>query len=372
MGNNVTYLWIRSRIIALGVVLSACYWVIESIIDSYAFASGTVTEQVFSPKPDELWMRAVITFLILAFSAYANFLVLKHRRLEEICRESDRTRQALLNSAGDGAMLVSTDGTIDALNDKAAEALGAETSRIIGKNIFDLLPPDVASERRESARIVTETGRPLQFEDERDGRWYNVTIYPVTDDENGVVQLAVFGREITETKKMELELTRLSITDDLTGLYNQRHFIEKIEEEVDRARRVGYSLCLVIFDVDDFKTYNDTYGHLKGNEILKAIGAITLHSIRKDVDSAYRFGGDEFALILPYADNDTADEIIERIVSRTTGRLEGVTISSGIAVLGDGISAHDLIHLADQFMYRQKESSPTNRVAKGRRRTRGR
>jgi diguanylate cyclase (GGDEF)-like protein/PAS domain S-box-containing protein len=365
-------IWKKSRIITLGVVLSVCYWFVESIVDSYVFSTGTVMEQVFSPKPNELWMRGVITFLILAFSAYANSLVVKHRGLEEVCRESDKTRQALLNAAGDGAMLLSTDGTIDALNEKAAEALGTEPDQIIGKNVFDLLPPDISSRRRESGRIVTETGRPFQFEDERDGRWYHVTIYPVTDDESAVVQWAVFGREITETKKMEQELMRLSITDDLTGLYNQRHFIEKIDEEVERARRVGYSLCLVIFDVDDFKTYNDTYGHLKGNEILRAIGTITLRSIRKDVDSAYRFGGDEFALILPYSDRDTADEIIERIASRTKGRLGGVTISSGIATLTDGISTHDLIHLADQFMYRQKETGAGNRVPRGRQRTKRR
>jgi diguanylate cyclase (GGDEF)-like protein/PAS domain S-box-containing protein len=292
----------------------------------------------------------------------------KYRRLEEVCRESDQTRQALLNATAEGAMLLSLDGTIDALNAKASKELGISQADAVGKNVYDLMTPEAASRRTARGETVVETGRPLRFEDERDGRWHDVNIYPVTDDNGLIVQLAVFAREITETKKMERELTRLSITDDLTGLFNQRHFMEKIEEEVDRAGRVGYPLCLVIFDVDNFKSYNDTYGHLRGNDILKAIGEITLHSVRRDVDSAYRFGGDEFALILPYAERATAEEIVERISLRTGDELGGVTISYGIAVHGNGISVYDLIHSADRLMYTNKESTVNDHAVNSRRR----
>lgn len=370
MRNPTVHVWTESGIVTLGVILAVCYWFVEAIIDWYVFASGTIIEQMFFPKADELWMRAVIAGLIVAFSIYANSLVARHKRLEELCREKDETQQALLNATAEGAMLLSLDGTIDTLNDKAAQALGAHPADVVGKNIYDLMPRDAATRRRARGKIVVETRRPLRFEEERDGRWYDVNIYPVTDDRGAVVRWAVFAREITETKKMEQELTRLSITDDLTGLFNQRHFMEKLEEEVDRAGRIGYPLCLAIFDVDNFKSYNDTYGHLRGNEILKAIGEITLHSIRKDVDSAYRFGGDEFALILPYAERSTADEIIERIGLRTTDELGGVTISCGIAMLDGGIDVHDLIHSADQLMYKQKEIMGNNRAVDNRRRTR--
>ncbi len=368
MKSRVKHVWSNSSIVALGVMLVACYWLIESTVDSYVFASGTIIQQVFSPEPEELWMRVVIAGLILGFSIYAHSLVARYRRIEELCRESDKTQQALLNATAEGAMLLSLDGTIDALNAKAAEGFGTPPADLVGKNVYDFLSPEVASRRRERAEIVVLTKRPLRFEDEQDGRWHDVNIHPIIDDGGMVVQWAVFTREITETKKMERELTRLAITDDLTGLFNQRHFVDKIEEEADRAGRVGYPLCLVIFDVDNFKSYNDTYGHLRGNDILKAIGKITLNSIRREVDSAYRFGGDEFALILPHAQRNTAEEIIERISLRTGDELGGVTISYGIAVLGDGISAYDLIHSADRLMYRHKESTVNNHAVNSRRR----
>jgi len=354
-----------SRIIPLGIVLALLYWLIESYIDAYFFHSSSFLHETLSPQRDELWMRIAVIALILAFALYAHVMVARFKRLERLCRQSEQTGQSLLNATTERVMLLSRDGTIAALNDRAAEDFGADASDLIGKSIYDLMPPDAASLRRSREQMVIKERRPLHFEDEQDGRSFDTNIYPVFDDAGQVVQWATFTSEVTETKKMQQELRRLSITDDLTGLFNQRHFIERIEQEVDRAKRMQYSLCLAILDVDDFKLYNDTYGHLKGNEILRATGRIILHSIRKDVDSAYRFGGDEFAVILPYADRDTASEIVERIGARTNHELGGVTISSGIALLTDDATVHDLIHSADKSMYEQKYLNRETRVPRG-------
>ncbi len=351
-----------NRIVPLGILLALSYWLLESSIDAYLFHSGSFIHEAIFPGPDELWMRIGFIGLILAFSAYAHVMVVRHRKLEELFWASEQTQQSLLNAAAEAAMLLTLDGTIQAVNDRAAGYFGAMAPDIIGKNVHDLMPPDVSSRRREHEQVVIKTKRPLRFEDEREGRSFDINIYPVIDGAGNVTRLAVYGREITENKNMERELTRLSITDDLTGLFNQRHFTEKIEQEVDRAKRMGYPLCLVILDVDDFKIYNDTYGHLKGNEILKGIGKIIGHSVRKDVDSAYRFGGDEFAMILPYAQRDIALEIIDRIQARTRLELNGVTISSGIALLADDTTVRDLIHSADQSMYTQKGQAHSSRT----------
>jgi diguanylate cyclase (GGDEF)-like protein/PAS domain S-box-containing protein len=352
----------RNRVIPLGILLALSYWLLESFIDAYLFHSSTFFSEALSPKPDELWMRIGFIVLILAFSIYAHIMIVRYKRIEELCRASEQTQQSLLNATTESAKLVGLDGTIDALNDRAAEEFGAVASDIIGKNVHDFLPPDVADLRRAHEQVVIRTKRPFRFEEERDGQWFDINIYPVFDGAGRVARLGIFAREITENKKMERELTRLSITDDLTGLFNQRHFTEEIEHEVDRAKRMGYPLCLVILDVDDFKTYNDTYGHLKGNEILKGIGEIIRLSVRKDVDSAYRFGGDEFAVILPYAERNTVIEIIERIGTRTARDLDGITISSGIAQLTEGTTVRDLIHSADTSMYEQKGQARSTRT----------
>jgi len=103
-------------------------------------------------------------------------------------------------------------------------------------------------------------------------------------------------------KKIRDELATLSITDNLTGLFNQRHFHNKLKEEVNRANRQNHPLSLIILDLDKFKDYNDKYGHLEGDAILAKAGKIIRSNIRESVDTAFRYGGDEFAIILVEAD----------------------------------------------------------------------
>jgi diguanylate cyclase (GGDEF)-like protein/PAS domain S-box-containing protein len=352
-GGVLRSLW-SGRIIWLGIALVVFFWFFESVVDCRLFRDSTLEEEVFSPAPDELWMRVIIIALILAFSIYAHVAVVRYKKTEAALRETEKMQQALLSSTGEAAMLLEPDGKITALNEIAARVLRAPPDRLIGKNVFDVMPPHIAKVRRAQKKKVVETNQPVRFEDEQDGRWFDIGVYPVSDSAGKTTHWAIYSREITDQKKMEEELVRLSITDNLTGLFNQRHFTRKIEEEADRARRMKYPLCLVIFDVDNLKAYNDTYGHLKGDEILKTIGEVTSRSIRKDVDSGFRYGGDEFALILPYADMGTAREITERIGERVFKDTGGVTLSFGISELSKDVSVHDLIHLADRLMYEEK------------------
>ena len=173
--------------------------------------------------------------------------------------------------------------------------------------------------------------------------------------------------DITERKKMEAELLRLSITDSLTGLFNQRHFFKKIDEEIRRARRMSYPLCLMMFDVDNFKKYNDTMGHIAGDKVLKYIGEVTSNFIRKDVDSAFRYGGDEFTIILPYADEKQGRLVGERINKSVKKYVKGqkttlsmdkdtLGISVGIATLSVDMAIEDIINSADKAMYLNKNA----------------
>jgi diguanylate cyclase (GGDEF)-like protein len=122
-------------------------------------------------------------------------------------------------------------------------------------------------------------------------------------------------RTLAEKERLEEEIRRLSITDDLTGLYNHRHFFKTLEAELVRKKRQKTSLSLLMFDLDNFKKYNDLYGHLEGDRVLRRIGEIIRGSIRSNVDSGYRYGGDEFAALLIGASLDHALTIAERIRS---------------------------------------------------------
>lgn len=169
----------------------------------------------------------------------------------------------------------------------------------------------------------------------------------------GIEELeAKIRRAITE-RNTKQELNRLSITDALTGLYNQRHFYTRIKEEANRAQRQKHSLALILLDLDDFKCYNDTYGHLAGDELLQMVGGIINASIREDVDSGYRYGGDEFAVILIDADEAITREIAERI-ERVIKRECSQGASLGYAIFSEGMSPEELVGKADKRLYKFK------------------
>jgi diguanylate cyclase (GGDEF)-like protein len=115
-----------------------------------------------------------------------------------------------------------------------------------------------------------------------------------------------------DNARLHAEVQRLAVTDSLTGLANPRAFEHALITEFSRAQRYGYSLSLVIMDIDSFKIYNDTYGHPAGNERLKAIADVLRASVREP-DLPVRYGGEEFALLLPHTTKDGAEALAHRV-----------------------------------------------------------
>jgi len=153
------------------------------------------------------------------------------------------------------------------------------------------------------------------------------------------------------------ELIQLARTDGLTGLYNQRHFYTVLEAEINRARRQNRALSLLLVDVDDFKRYNDRFGHLAGDAALARIAAGLKRACRRDIDTAFRYGGDEFILVLPEADSRTAAGIAGRVSSLLVDEGIALTVSIGIAQLREGQDLKAFIREADQAMYRDKSGA---------------
>jgi diguanylate cyclase (GGDEF)-like protein len=172
---------------------------------------------------------------------------------------------------------------------------------------------------------------------------------------------------ITRQREEMRELAEArSVTDALTGLGNRRALDSRLAEEVVRAERIGYPLTVLLADVDHFKTYNDTYGHRFGDEILRVIGRVLqTQGLRQGSDHAYRYGGEEFLVLLPGLGADDALEVAERlrvaIRSETTAIRPAkgpvpVTVSVGLAVFPtDGGNAEEVVQRADIALYRAKE-----------------
>ena len=157
-------------------------------------------------------------------------------------------------------------------------------------------------------------------------------------------------------KRIRDELAKLSITDNLTGLFNQRHFHNKLKDEVNRANRQNHPLSLILLDLDKFKEYNDTYGHLAGDKMLAKSGKIILSNIRENVDTAFRYGGDEFAIILVEANKEIVLNTSERLI-KGFEEGDGVTASVGFATYSDKMTVSDFISLADKYLYESKNNA---------------
>ena len=229
---------------------------------------------------------------------------------------------------------------------------------------LEVVHPDDLNRVEHSLKSQFGKERDLEYRIIRpDGsvRWIIDRIHPFKDENDKYTYVFGVIEDISERKKIEEELRILSITDNLTGLFNQRHFFKKIKEEVRRARRLSYPLCLIMFDLDDFKYFNDTFGHLKGDEVLRNVGVLTLNSIRKDVDTAFRYGGDEFVIILPDLQKEDARVVGNRIAENVRNSLEGIRISIGIATLESDLTVEDIIEKADREMYSEKVLGRTSR-----------
>jgi len=165
--------------------------------------------------------------------------------------------------------------------------------------------------------------------------------------------------EYSELKRIQLN----AVTDPLTGLYNRRLFEESFEKELNRARRYGLPLGIVILDLHRFKEVNDRYGHPRGDEVLRA-AATTLQRALRTSDSAFRIGGDEFAVLLPQTDAAQAIALsrrIEAVFADTLRPLQlafAVTMDNGVATYPqDGDQTDQLIHVADERLYRSKHAN---------------
>jgi diguanylate cyclase (GGDEF)-like protein len=167
----------------------------------------------------------------------------------------------------------------------------------------------------------------------------------------------IIAEDVTAQRASEDNLRHLAATDALTGLANYRRLSETLESEIKRSERTARSFAVLIFDLNGMKRINDTYGHLAGNRALCRLADIFRFSCRS-IDTAARYGGDEFAIILPETGAHEADAVGRRICDRLSGDLEKplLSVSVGVAIYPeDGTTIETLFQAADRALYRMKQ-----------------
>jgi diguanylate cyclase (GGDEF)-like protein len=204
--------------------------------------------------------------------------------------------------------------------------------------------------------------------DQGDGKWLYLTTAPLTSVEGDVIGAIETMQDITERRKAEESLRQsevrykeLSVTDSLTKLYNARHFKAMLDYELDRAQRYRRPLTLVIADVDNFKSINDTFGHAEGDRVLIALSDVIKTCLRS-TDTSYRYGGEEFAILMPEVPAQNGMELAERVrsqlcetpIAMPDGTVIQATISIGVTNYHPGDDAKSLFSRADGGMYQAK------------------
>lgn len=234
--------------------------------------------------------------------------------------------------------------------------------RMPGLNGFELTK--VVKEKYDAdVIIITGYGRDFQYEEAIEKGASEFIVKPIRLREL-IVRLRRVLREralLAQQRQLENQLRELTITDDLTKLHNMRHFYVQLQLEMDRASRYENPLSLLLLDVDRFKQYNDTYGHLEGDKILMELGKVIRECLRKS-DTAYRYGGDEFMVVLPQTLGNEARNVAERIRARFPAEYSrrepdriDTTLSIGVVEHRPKEDLSEFVKRADQAMYKAKK-----------------
>ncbi len=288
-------------------------------------------------------------------------------------QDSELRYRRLFEAAQDGILILDAEtGAIADVNPFLIKMLGYSLDEFVQKKLWevgafkDIEASQEAFEALQKNEYIRYEDLPLRA---KDGKLIQVefvsNVYLVGEEK--VIQCNI--RDITERveaqkalAKSEALLREQSVRDHLTGLYNRRYMEVTLERELLRASRKNLSLGIIMIDVDDFKCFNDTYGHPAGDKILQEVGSLLLDHVRKE-DIPSRYGGDEFIVVLPDASREVSQERAERLgemahnfhIQYDGQTLEAITLSLGVAVFPeDGTSSADVLKAADDALYRAK------------------
>ena len=319
-------------------------------------ADGNMDSQVPVMGNDELGQMATI------FNQMASQLSVAHNGLQN---EQEKLTTILL-SAREGIIGTNRDGKVALVNPAALRLLGKTEEKIVEDGFLKLIDdPDYVSQ------FLERSGFDMPETVVYNNKVLNFFAASIQDKKGEIVGSAALIRDVTEEKKLERMLRDLSNTDGLTQLLNRRRFDELMQLEYQRARRYGLPLGLLLFDVDHFKKFNDTYGHDQGDRVLQAI-ANTMKDSFRDVDFCCRYGGEEFCVITPSTTVPglmiAAERFRERIESMVVDGLK-VTVTIGVVAypidLPDAKGPAEIFKAADDALYVGKKSGRNKVCAVG-------
>jgi diguanylate cyclase (GGDEF)-like protein/PAS domain S-box-containing protein len=263
-------------------------------------------------------------------------------------------------------------GIVRIFNPAAEKLLGYSAEDVIGSLSISRIYPSLNDARKIKKLIYSDSyGAPGSIEGFEaalvcsDGSIVPIRLSAVIMDEVEGSSIGFF-HDLTERYDFERQLQILSVTDELTGLFNQRHFYAVMAKELDRTKRYQHPLSIICFDLDDFKGINDSLGHLEGDRVLRTIGELLKETLREN-DIPVRYGGDEFMVLLPGTGIQDASQTAERIrsifntkcpysIEKGTVGIAKVSMSLGVTETNGMEKPDQVVQRADLAMYEAKSS----------------
>ena len=292
--------------------------------------------------------------------------VTEHKRSVERLQQMAKRFGIAVESAPNAMVMVDRRGRIALVNSQAVKMFGYNREELIGQSVEVLIPerfrgghPGHRMEFSSSPQArPMGAGRDL-YAVRKDGSEFPVEIglNPIETDDELLVMSAIV--DITERKRAEEQIRHLAVTDPLTGLANYRRLLDVLDSEIKRHERTGRSFAVLLLDLDKLKKINDAYGHLVGSRALcRVANILRIHC--REIDTAARYGGDEFVLVLPETESAAAVQVARRVSEQlnSDGEEPSVSVSIGTAVYPqDGGTIDELLVAADGALYRDKDTS---------------
>ncbi len=345
-----------------------CYFAVRSVATLTIFPIGNFFTPTF------FQVTAYLDPLIAGILSAFGFIIMVNQRLNADSREAMEHFELIFNTSPDASLINRlTDGAIVNINDGFTALTGFTREETLGKSALDIHIWKDPADRQKVVDELRERGYCENFEAvfrRKDGSQIIGMMSAKMLTLQGNPHVISVTRDITERKRMENALREserryceLSIVDDLTQLHNSRHFYHQLKMEIDRSDRYGQPLTLLLLDLDDFKQFNDTYGHIEGDQVLFRLGQVVKRCLRQ-TDSAYRYGGEEFTILLPMTSSADAVVTAERIrtgfkketFSPVPGLDIHVTVSIGLAQYEPKEEMKTFVQRVDQLMYQGKKN----------------
>jgi len=290
--------------------------------------------------------------------------ITERKRVEEALMKSEEQYRSLVESTYDSIYVVDSDYRYVFVNKKHLTRLGLSVDAYVGRLYSDFHSPDETKLFVEEADKVFNRGESVyhEYKSLRDGRYFLLTLSPVQKEDGTITAITVISKDISDYKKMQEQLHTLSLTDQLTGIYNRRGLFTLVDQLFKQAKRQNKGIFMLYADIDNMKEINDTFGHKEGDVVLIETANILKTNYRES-DIIARIGGDEF-VVIPVG---TSGDDIEKIVDRLEKGLEmynterkhtySLSLSSGVAYYDpdNPCSIEELLIQADELMYKHKK-----------------